>query len=126
MKSHRQLAAGLNIAMGALYLLGALGVFIFATLAGGFVMSQGETGAGGLLGLVGLLITGFLVIVGLPSVIGGWALAAGQGWAKPLLIVLSVLHLPNVPLGTALGVYTLWVLLAEEPERERLADQPGL
>jgi hypothetical protein len=35
-----------------------------------------------------------------------------------LTIILSALDLPGVPIGTALGVYGLWVLL--KPETERL------
>jgi hypothetical protein len=35
-----------------------------------------------------------------------------------LTIVLGVVHLVNVPFGTALGAYTLWVLLPAESEAE--------
>jgi hypothetical protein len=33
-----------------------------------------------------------------------------------LTIILSALHLFNVPFGTALGVYGFWVLLSPETE----------
>ena len=35
-----------------------------------------------------------------------------------LALVLGFLALIDVPLGTALGVYTLWVLLPERSEEE--------
>lgn len=114
MKSHRQIAAALNIAAGVLYLIAALAVFAFMGLAGGVVMSQGEHGAAGVIGLVGLAIACFLAVLALPSIIGGWALYVEKSWAKPLLLVLSALHLPNFPIGTALGVYTIWALIASE------------
>ena len=38
-------------------------------------------------------------------------------WARILTIVLSALNLINIPFGTALGVYGLWVLLNKDTER---------
>jgi hypothetical protein len=38
-------------------------------------------------------------------------------WARVLAIILSALHLLNIPFGTALGIYGLWVLLSNEGER---------
>lgn len=45
-------------------------------------------------------------------------LAAGGGllskakWARPLGIVASVICLPTIPIGTAVGIFGLWVLLS--------------
>ena len=115
MKSHVQIVAGLNIAAGALYLLGAFALFAFFGLIGGVVAANGEPGAGGIIGAIAAFLSVFLVLLGLPSIIAGWGLFLGKGWARILTIVLAVLHLPNVPIGTALGVYSLWVLLSDEP-----------
>ena len=41
-----------------------------------------------------------------------------EPWARMLAIVLGVLNLFDLPFGTALGIYTLWVLLPAESERE--------
>ncbi len=35
-------------------------------------------------------------------------------WARIVAIILGVLALFHPPVGTALGVYTLWVLLSDE------------
>ncbi len=40
----------------------------------------------------------------------GWALLRGQAWARPALWGVSIAGLLLVPVGTALGIYTLWVL----------------
>jgi hypothetical protein len=48
----------------------------------------------------------------------GWGLLQRERWARTLTLVLSFLALLNIPLGTALGVYSLWVLLPEQSERE--------
>jgi hypothetical protein len=39
-------------------------------------------------------------------------------WARSLAIVLAVIALLHPPFGTALGIYTLWVLLPTESEDE--------
>ena len=126
MKQHHQIVAAINIASGAIHLLIALGFFVFGVILGGFVMSQGEHGIGGFISIFGSAIACFFFLISLPSIIGGWALYAGKSWAKPLLIVLAVLHLPYVPIGTALGVYTLWALLTEDQQPSQLppAGQP--
>ena len=54
----------------------------------------------------------------------GLALVAGLGllrarrWGRPLAIVAAVLAMLQLPLGTALGVYTLWVLASSRAGSE--------
>lgn len=55
-----------------------------------------------------------LLILSVPSVIAGFGLLAFKPWARTLTIVLSILHLFNFPFGAAIGVYSLWALLAPE------------
>jgi hypothetical protein len=43
--------------------------------------------------------------------IAGWGLLQREPWARVLTIVLGFLALFHIPLGTALGIYSLWVLL---------------
>ena len=40
----------------------------------------------------------------------GWALLTRQPWGRIFAIVFGVIALIHFPLGTALGIYTLWVL----------------
>jgi hypothetical protein len=117
MKNHIQIVAALHIAMGALSLLGAIAVFAVLGLAGGIVVSQGEHQAGGIIGIVAVVLGGFLAVLALPGIIGGWALFAGRSWGRPFVMVLGVIHLINIPFGTALGIYTLWALLREPPRQ---------
>jgi len=69
---------------------------------------------GGIFRFVG----GILLIRGVAGIIAGWGLLDRQPWARILAIVLGVLALPRIFLGTVLGIYTLWVLLPGESERE--------
>jgi hypothetical protein len=113
MKKHIQIVAALHIALGALSLLAAIALFVVFAMAGGIVISQGEHQAAGILGIIAVAVCSFLAVLGLPGIIGGWALFTGRSWGRPLVLVLGFLHLLNIPFGTALGIYTIWALLHE-------------
>jgi len=99
---------------GALLLLPA---FIMAVLAAivtapmawhridnvGFVLAPGL--------FVGLCVI-FLVSAAL-RFIAGWGLLKMERWGRVFALVMSFLNLIHVPFGTALGVYTLFVLLPD-------------
>ncbi len=51
--------------------------------------------------------------------VAGWGLLQHEKWARILVLVLSFISLfTNIPFGTALGVYTMWVLMSSESENE--------
>lgn len=60
----------------------------------------------------------FLLATGLLGLVAGWGLIERQPWARMLAIVLGVLSLIHFPVGTALGIFTLWVLLPAESAQE--------
>jgi hypothetical protein len=53
----------------------------------------------------------------------GWGLMQRQSWARIAAIILGILALFHPPIGTALGIYTLWVLLSDHAgmQYERMA-----
>ncbi len=49
----------------------------------------------------------------------GWGLMHREPWARTLVLVLAFLVLfINIPVGTAVGVYTMWVLLPGQSQEE--------
>ena len=51
--------------------------------------------------------------------LAGWGLLQHERWARVLALVLSFISLfTNIPFGTALGIYTMWVLLPAESDHE--------
>ena len=48
-----------------------------------------------------------LFVVGVLPLAVGYALKNGRRWAKPLGLSLGVISLINIPVGTALGIYTI-------------------
>ena len=65
----------------------------------------------------------FLLAKSALSVLAGVGLLERQSWARSLVLILAVIALIDVPLGTTLGVFTLWVLMSPQADRyyERLA-----
>jgi hypothetical protein len=53
---------------------------------------------------------------------GGWGLLRRAPWGRIITLVVAFISLFNVPLGTALGIYTLWVLLPAQSDKDYDAD----
>ena len=96
---------------------------IFATLAvlgfvffAGIGVASGDSEAMPILTLFGCL--GFVLfgVFAVPGIIAGWGLLARKPWGRVLGIVVAIIDLFNIPIGTAFGIYGLWVLT--EPEAE--------
>jgi hypothetical protein len=60
----------------------------------------------------------FLGLFGFVHLALAWGLFERQSWARILGLVLGILALLRFPFGTALGIYTLWVLAPEPSARE--------
>ncbi|RMD96179.1 MAG: hypothetical protein D6812_17585 [Deltaproteobacteria bacterium] len=56
----------------------------------------------------------FLVI---PNILVGVALKRHRAWARSAAICLAAMNLPYLPLGTAISIYMLWVLLSRQTNR---------
>ena len=52
------------------------------------------------------------------GIVTGWGLLERRPWARMLAIVIGCIFLVDMPFGTALGIYTLWVLLPSASEEE--------
>jgi hypothetical protein len=59
----------------------------------------------------------FLVCAGI-GIAAGAGLLTQQPWARMLAIIFGAISLIDIPFGTAIGIYTLWVLLPAESEQE--------
>jgi hypothetical protein len=121
MDQHLKIVAYLLIAMGALGLLFAVCILVAGVGIGGVVGASSPDQDGALAALMsGGLMMGLAVLVGvlsIPNILAGRGLLQRRPWARTLAIVLSVIGLLNFPLGTAIGAYSLWVLLNDETRR---------
>ena len=117
MEQHVKILAILNIVLGGLGVLAALVVLVVFGGLAGLEAADTPTGAQGdaaVLGLIGGIVFIAITVLSIPSLIVGYGLLKFRSWAQILAIILSVLSLMNIPLGTVLGIYWLWVLLNNE------------
>ena len=64
--------------------------------------------------IIGESISLILFILALPGFICSYGLITKQSWSRVFGIVLSCFSLLSIPLGTAIGIYGLWVLFKDE------------
>ncbi len=57
-----------------------------------------------------------VIILMVPCVVTGIGLLRFSRWARTVGTVISVLQMINIPIGTAVGLYGLWVLLSTETD----------
>lgn len=63
---------------------------------------------------LGILFAMFaIIVVGGAFAVVGWGLWQLSSWARAAAIVLAILQLPGFPIGTAIGVITLWYLFSD-------------
>ena len=109
---HLQIAGILWVAYAAERTVGKLIALMFIH---GLFGNHFYTKWGGSMGDFGLSTLWPIILVSLVvglilSLLTGYALLTKQPWGRVVAIVVSVLALFHPVLGTALGIYTLWVL----------------
>jgi hypothetical protein len=113
MERHFDLLGVLYLAYGALLLLVALGV---ALLLGGIGAASGDADAFAAMGIASGTVGIVLGVFALAYLAAGWGLRNREGWARIAAMILGALALFSFPIGTALGIYTFWVLLKPEAQ----------
>lgn len=111
MDKHVTLVGAIYMGLGVLKILAA--GFIFVLLAGIAILTGDKTPAAIVL-FIGFFLSLFLTAWSLPAIIGGFGLLKRKSWARILIMILAILELFCIPIGTAIGIYTLWVLVNDE------------
>jgi hypothetical protein len=119
-QEHVRLLGILWLALSAFNALAGLVLLIVATELIPHIQQSGQAGADfpanfltTLLGVIGCAV----LVKAAAGFFAGYGLLHRESWARMLTLVLSFLALFNLPFGTALGIYSLWVLLPAESER---------
>lgn len=116
---HLHLLAVLWFAASAINVIGAVAVFIVANTLFGHVIRIQE--AWPMQGFLHTLLSSVAMLLFLKALAGfaaGWGLLERQPWARVLTLVLGFVSLIHIPFGTALGIYTIWVLLSPQADEE--------
>jgi hypothetical protein len=118
MEQHIKVLSVLFVLFGILGIVAGIAIFVIgAGTAASIIAAEnsneariGAAWVGGCITFVAVLFG----LLGIPSIIAGWGLSQRKSWARILTIILSVLALPHMPVGTALGIYAIIVMFNDE------------
>lgn len=124
MEKHIKLVAVLNIVYRCILTIGSIVLFILAALFGRIMDFFGRRGdlraedipreIFDIVPIIMVVVGVIIAIVSVVAIVGSIGMMKRKEWGRIVLIVVSFFNLMHVPLGTALGVYTLWVLFNDE------------
>jgi hypothetical protein len=103
--------------LAVLYFLTSVGELLVALTAFGVTAGVGVVAEGPaalLVPLLGSMVGVFFLVLAVPGLALGYGFLKARPWAWILGLILGVLNLFNVPVGTLLGIYTLYVLTRAE------------
>lgn len=119
--THVRVAAWLHIALAVL----TLGLVGFAALGLAAFSQWGRTDIS-LLKIVGGTVLLGLGLFPLIEIVGAAKLLDGKPSGRIITMVFSVIHVLNFPVGTAVCVYSFWVLLRDPPKKTHAAVPAGV
>jgi hypothetical protein len=118
-QEHIRLLGILWLAFSAFSAVGAVILYILANTL--FLHLRDMGGPAGASSWLSPFLSVIAIIIAVKAAAGfavGWGLLQREPWARIVTIVLAFLALFHIPFGTALGIYTLWVLLPADAEQE--------
>ncbi len=122
MESHKRVLGILYVISGVMLMMFIVFMSLFMGTILTLVTQELDSGEAQILEMVmGILrfIPAFIILFfSIPSVIAGIGLIYKQKWALILALILGCFKLFSFPIGTALGVYTIWVY-AEDGKCQR-------
>ncbi|MFZ0200497.1 MAG: zinc ribbon domain-containing protein [Candidatus Sulfotelmatobacter sp.] len=119
-QGHVHLLGILWLAISAFNIIGGVILYIVANTLFAHLHEMGappEMPTGFLRTLLSVVAI-FILAKALCGFLAGWGLLQREPWARVVALVLGFISLFNIPFGTAVGVYTLWVLLPAQSQQE--------
>lgn len=122
MDSHKKLLSILHIIYGSLTLLTFLFIHLALDIALPFIENElrGDSEEFMIIKTVFMFVRSLFIILiivfPLPSIIGGIALLMKKQWGLTTVMISGCLSILSFPVGTALGIYTIWVYIQSTKE----------
>ncbi len=113
MDVHKRILAILYIISGSVQILGMIVLSAFISILIPFIMDEAGPEAQWvfvwIVPFMKAIAVCIIIFFSIPSIIGGIGLLNNKSWALTLLLVLGCFKLFSFPIGTAIGIYTIWV-----------------
>jgi hypothetical protein len=109
-RKHVKILGWIYIASSILFL--PLGIAIAVSLVFGGLVSN-DYGALTFLTIMAVIFGGILILMGVIGIAAGVGLLRRTRWGRKLAILVGLLNITNIPVGTAIGIYTAYILFPE-------------
>lgn len=113
MEVHKRILAILYIISGSFQILAMIILSSVMSIMIPFIMEEAGPEAQWvfvwIVPFIRFIAVGVIILFSIPSIIGGIGLLNHKKWALTLLLILGCFKLFSFPIGTAIGVYTIWV-----------------
>lgn len=112
MKKHVSLVAALQIGFSTMGILAAIVVFFVFSFAGSFVSDVDVANV--VIRFIGSFVPAIIFLWSALGLLGGIGLLSYQKWARILVMIISAVGCIAFPVGTIVGIYSLWALMQDE------------
>lgn len=123
METHKRILGILYIVSGVLQIIGMMVVSLLFSFLFPFAFERAHVEEQWILEwivpFIRAIAFGVVLLFALPSIIGGAGLLQQKKWAMILTLVLGCFKLFAFPVGTALGVYTIWVYSEDHKQNSK-------
>jgi hypothetical protein len=123
MKKHVTIVGALHIGFGTLFMIGAIVLYFVFNFARGIVGSDNV--AQTVLSFLQYILPIFIGTIAMLGIVGGVGVLSFKSWARIIVIIVAALGCFNIPIGTLVGVYSIWVLMQDETVKLFNKEQQG-
>jgi hypothetical protein len=116
--NHKKVLGILYVVSGTLTILGALLINVLLSLVFSFAFDNANPEEQKVIDFVTAIVAYLPAIIMIffagPSLLAGIGLLAKQQWALILSLIVGCLKLFSFPIGTAIGVYAIWIFSEDQ------------
>lgn len=115
MKKHVTVVGAVRIGVSSLGLFLSLGMYVlFSNLIDFLPKEEVPEFVVSFMNYLFMILPVVFGVISILGLVGGIALLSYKRWARIIVIIVSALGCLNIPIGTLIGVYSIWVLMQDE------------
>jgi hypothetical protein len=112
MKKHVTAVGAIHLGFGIIGIVGAIIAFWALNFAKGFIVEDEIPYK--VMSFIAISVPALIFLLSTLGLVGGIGLLMLHSWARYVGIITAALGCLNIPIGTLVGVYSLWVLFQDD------------
>ncbi|HLF35162.1 MAG TPA: hypothetical protein VI583_13050 [Cyclobacteriaceae bacterium] len=105
-KTHQKILGALIIAYSAMNIFAALSLIAAMNIIYAFL---DEPEIVDFIAILSKMIGIVLLVVSVPALVTGIGILKEKEWSKPFSLIIGIVYLVFFPVGTIIGIYTIWL-----------------